>query len=84
MSEQETVFAEGAYFDRPHENAPDFIKGNLSFQADRFIEFLQKHKDDKGYVRLDLKTSKEGKLYMSLNQWKKPEAAEIKEEDQPF
>lgn len=69
--EKETIFAEGIYFDRPHENAPDFIKGKLSVHVQKAIPFLQQNMNDKGFVNIDLKVSKAGKLYLQLNTYKK-------------
>lgn len=70
MSEQnETVFADGFSFRKPHEKAPDFIKGELSVKVDEAIDFLKKH-EDKGWVNIDLKKSKGGKLYLALNTFK--------------
>jgi len=66
----EKIFASGMYFDRPHENVPDFVKGKISVKVSEFIPFVEKHAD-RGYVNLDLKESKGGKLYLELNTWKK-------------
>jgi len=68
------IFADGAHYERRTDKMPEFIVGRLSFNVDTFIEFLQKHKNDRGYVNLDIKTGKSGKDYLSLNVWKKPEA----------
>ena len=62
-------FVNGLFVDR-RENAPDFIKANLSFKVEAFIEYLKSKANEKGYVNIDLKESKEGKLYASLNDWK--------------
>lgn len=69
----EKKLAEGFYFDRPREGAPDFVKGKLSVKAEQAIPFIEANKNEKGYINLDLLVSKEGKLYLSLNDWK-PEA----------
>ena len=74
--EKETVFADGIYFKRPREGAPDFVKGAMSFKVDEAVAFLQKHKDEKGWVNVDLKNSKGGKLYLQLNDWKPTGPAE--------
>lgn len=70
----DTIFVDGMAFFKPREGAPTFIKGNISIQPDKLIEFLKAHQgnvDDKGYLRADLKASKAGKLYVALNTWKK-------------
>ena len=76
------VFAEGFYFRIPRESAPDYIKGTVSVHAEKFSEFLNKHKDDEGYVRLSIKESTKGTVYAELDTWKptaKPQA--LKEVD---
>jgi len=92
--ETETIFADGIYFDKPREGAPDFVKGRVSIKAEEAIAFIQKHKNEKGYVNLDLLKAKEGgKLYFKLNQYKPKDVAtntgnvateEIKPSDIPF
>jgi hypothetical protein len=84
--DNETIYAEGVYFDKPREGAPEFVKGRLSFNVEKAIPFLQKYKNEKGYVNCDLLKSKEsGKLYLKLNTYgleKKEE--ELTPEDVPF
>jgi hypothetical protein len=61
------IFAEGMFFNKPREGAPDFVKGKIDIKVDEFLLFLNKNKNQKGYVNLDLKESKGGKLYLELN-----------------
>lgn len=68
------IFADGARFTamtpEQKEKTP-WIKGKLSFQADQFCEFLQKHKNEKGWVNVDMKFSeKSNSIYLALNSWK--------------
>ena len=72
---QETIFADGIFFNKPHENAPDFVKGSVSFKVEEVIPFLQKYKKEDGYVNIDLLKSREGKLYFKLNTFK-PKASQ--------
>jgi hypothetical protein len=67
MSEQ--TFAKGFYFDDPHAKAPDFVIGKVSVKVQDAIAFLQQHQNNKGYVNLDIKRSREGKPYMALDTW---------------
>jgi hypothetical protein len=87
MSEQnETIFASGFVFKRPHDNAPQFVKGSMSIKADEAIAFIQKHTKPDGWVNLDLLASKDNtKLYFKLNTFK-PEKKEegIAPEHVPF
>lgn len=87
----EKTFAEGIYFDKPHEKSPDFVKGKISLQKDKLIDFVTKHANEKGYVNLDVKESREGKVYIELNTWKPEESkkpdypeGDVKPEDIPF
>lgn len=84
--DDKNILAEGFYFDRPKEGAPEWVKGKISVQTDKAIPFLEKHKNEKSYVNLDLLVSKEGKLYLRLNNWKpeKKESEEISPSDLPF
>ncbi len=82
---KEKIFADGMMFKRPKEGAPDFVKGNISIKVADFGVFLAKHEKN-GWVNLDLKSSKEGKLYLELNVWEKKvePTKEIKAGDIPF
>lgn len=87
MEESKTVFADGIYFDRPREGGPSFVKGRVSIKVDQAIAFLNQHKNEKGYVNLDLKEAKDTKkLYLALNAWKPTEqkTEELSAEDKPF
>jgi len=72
MSEQkeEVVFLNGFMFKRPHDKAPDFVKGSMSIKVDDAIKFLQEHNNN-GWVNADLLASKDNtKLYFKLNTFK--------------
>jgi hypothetical protein len=63
-------FAEGLYFNEPHANAPDFIKGKLSVQKEKFMAWLDAtDTNDKGYINLDIKMSRDGKPYIAVDTW---------------
>lgn len=67
----EQNFVDGLYYNEPNEGAPDFVLGGLSFSKDRFLTWLdQQQANDKGYVKVDIKRSKEGKIYCQLNTYK--------------
>ena len=86
MENKEKVFADGFIFKRPKEGAPDFVKGTLSIKADEATEFIKKYRKKDGWLNLTLKKSREGKLYLDLDQWepKKREDAEINPDEIPF
>jgi hypothetical protein len=66
----EKIFAQGIYFNKPRDGAPDFVKGRIDIKSDEAIGFITEHTNEKGYVNLDLKESKAGKLYLELNTFK--------------
>jgi len=72
----EIKFIDGMNFYPPHENAPDFIKGNIVVKdIDVLYAFLKENKRDDGTVRIDLKRGKPkndgtpGNLYLALNEF---------------
>lgn len=71
----EKIFPDGLIYKLPGENAPDFVKGSLSFKVEEFKAFLDKHKNN-GWVNLDFLKSQpstknpNGKLYFALNDFK--------------
>lgn len=77
---QEKVFADGFRFEKPREGSPEFIKGRISVKVPEAIAFLQKHQNNGGWVNIDLKKSKEGKLYLELNTWQ-PNASKTSQDE---
>lgn len=67
---QEKIFVDGMTFRNPHEKAPDFIKGNISLHAPTLTNFMNLHKNEKGWLTVVLKESKGGKMYFELDTWK--------------
>lgn len=65
------IFAQGMYYEAPNERAPKWVKGKISIKVHEFIPFLEEHVNGGGYVNLDLKEGKSGKLYIALNDYKK-------------
>jgi hypothetical protein len=83
---REKEFVKGLFVNR-RENAPDFVKANLSFKVETFIEYLKSKANEANYVNIDIKESKEGKLYADLNDWKpkqEDDKIEIIGEEPPF
>lgn len=62
---------DGMFVKAPRAGAPDFVKGSISVQVDKAIEYLQKHKKEDGYVNMDILLSKKNTLYLKRNNWKK-------------
>lgn len=84
----ETIFTEGIYLNKVNDKAPEFIKANVSIHREKAIAWLQAHPelaDEKGYIRLVGKESKDGKRYFAVDTWKPTQTEPtINEEDVPF
>jgi len=48
--------------------APDFVKCSLSFKCKEFYAFMKENNND-GWLNVDLKVSKQGKLYAEVDDW---------------
>ena len=66
---EDNEFVKGAYWNEKREQAPHFVNGSVSFKKDEFVEWLnQQSPNDKGYVKMDLLTSRDGsKKYFKLD-----------------
>ena len=63
-------FAEGIFPRAPSPNAPDFVKGQIKIKIDDAIAFLESKRDSgKDWIDLDVKESRAGKWYASVNTW---------------
>lgn len=74
---EDKIFANGFGFKR-REGAPEWHIGKINIKVDDAIEFLEQHQNQKGWVSLDVNTSKSGNHYLELDQWVPP----VKEEDE--
>ena len=72
----EAVFPDGMIFKKPTEKTPEWIKARFSFKVDEFTKFMDTHNNN-GWINVDLKKSKNGKLYLQLNDWKPKDQPEI-------
>ena len=66
---KEKIFVEGMYFEKPTPGSPEWIKGKISVKVVEFNQFAEKYVKNSGYINIDLKKSKAGKLYLELNDW---------------
>lgn len=75
-----TQFVDGLIVKAPHANAPDFIKCKLAIKRDELIAWLQGQDE---WVNLDVKSSKGGKWYASVDNWKpnQNESQEVKSQE---
>jgi len=61
-------FVNGLIVKAPNENAPDFVKCDISIKRVDLIEWLSSKSDD--WININIKESKGGKLYAEVNNWK--------------
>lgn len=61
-------FVDGLIVKAPHEKAPDFVKASISIKRSELISWLSLQTDD--WINLDVKESKGGKWYASVNDFK--------------
>lgn len=61
-------YPKGLFAKKPHEKAPQFIKGKLSVKRDEFINWLQTQ--DTEWVNFDVKEGQDGKYYVQVDTWK--------------
>lgn len=66
MSEKE--FVNGLIVKAPHQQAPDFVKCQISIKRKDLGNWLRS-KDDE-WINLDVKVAQNGKWYAEVNNWK--------------
>ena len=67
-------FVDGLIVKAPHPNAPDFVKLKISINRKSLGNWLRA-KDDE-WINVDVKESREGKLYASVDTWQ-PDTAKV-------
>jgi hypothetical protein len=64
-------FVNGLIVKAPHENAPEFVKAQISIKiADLGVWLREKHKAGEEWVNVDVKESKGGKWYAAVSTFK--------------
>ena len=67
------IWIDGLWFNLPHDNAPDFVKGSIKINLERFSVWLVANdnlKDEDGNLRFSLKQSRAGKAYAEVDTYK--------------
>lgn len=78
-------FAEGVWFNDKPEKAPDWVIGKIAIKPETFVKWLRGQKPDaKGYVKLDIKRSRNGKPNISLDTWVPNKKEELEDDDIPW
>jgi transglutaminase-like putative cysteine protease len=67
----EKNFANGLRFTTPSEKAPEWVKGQISVKLEDFIAWAQANVDERGWLNIDVKESKNGSLYCELNTYRR-------------
>ena len=78
-------FIAGLFIETKTTQYGEIIK--LSFNVEKFKPFINENQNEKGYVNVDILTNKDGKKYAVLNEYKKPETVQPKDDtvdDLPF
>lgn len=82
-NKQEKTFAEGVFVAEKTFDWGSII--TASFKVDEFVAFLNKNKNAKGYVNLNLKKSKAGdKMYAELDTFEPKAKSQSGSQDLPF
>ena len=66
MAEKE--FVNGMIVKEPRNGAPEWLKLNISIKRMDLLKWLGERQDE--WVNLDVKMSKNGKMYAEVNNWK--------------
>lgn len=61
-------FIPGLFFKPPHDKAPEFVLAKGSIKVADMLQFLQRQEGE--WVNFDLKKSRDGKPYASVDDWK--------------
>jgi len=80
MEKKEIIFADWIYYNERQTDKYTFRSVSI---WPKFLDFYDEHKDEKWYVNIDLKVSKNWKPYAVLNTWK-PKQKDEQADDMPF
>lgn len=72
----ENKYIDGLFLEQKKDNQPEFVKGKISINIEKFIPYLKANAKEQKWVNLDLLQSKDGRLYLKLNDWKPKFATE--------
>lgn len=76
MPKEDIEFVDGLMVKAPHENAPGFVKAQISIKVEDLGVWLRaKHKAGEKWVNIDVKESKSGNWYAAVSTFK-PKAKE--------
>lgn len=67
------IFPIGLYVNPPSEKAPDFVKGSISIQKDKFAELfeqVERFSNEKWYLKLNILEWRDWKWYATVDTYK--------------
>ena len=67
MTDKTPEFISGLFVKAPHDKAPDFVKAAISIKRSELLTWLTTRTED--WINLDVKESKKGVWYASINDW---------------
>ncbi len=72
-------FPKGVYFNEKHENAPEWVLGTITIKVDTIdLQQLAKYQNEKWYARIDIKKSKDWKVYGEFSTyWLTPQKEDL-------
>jgi hypothetical protein len=78
---KEKIFVDGINLKMPSDKAPEYILLQAGFNVKKFSEWATQYQDEKGWVNITIKRSKNGNIYAELDTWKpnRPTLAEVGE-----
>ena len=81
MTDNKPQFVDGLIVKKPNDNAPDFVKCAISIKRSELISWLSTRTED--WINLDVKESKKGSWYASVNDFKPSKQDAYAAQNQP-
>ena len=72
------IFVDGL-FAQKRQNSPAFVISSLSVKVPELIPFLEKYRNNAGYVNIDILLSQKGTQYCQLNDFKPTEKPKVED-----
>lgn len=74
-------FVNGLIVKTPTDKTPDYVKAKMSFKVQELIAWLQSKNEE--WVNVEIKASKAGKYYASVDNWKPDQPSSAAEKPKP-
>ena len=66
----EKVYPKGMRWQEPKESAPNFVKARVGINVEQFVEFLNQHVNENGWINFEMNEGREGGFYFVLDDFK--------------